>query len=396
MTNKRPEESIECMKNWLVSLVMTIALFTSFEGVFSSGNVWKYETISNVLSNQYLQSKNGEVLKIAGITGMDLDFPTRQDQPYVRPVFWILKNLLKGEKVRILREGIAHHIKIKPGEKWVLLSEWLLENGYGHYSPVLHKTINPKLQKAELSAQQNKRGIWGKTEFKKSISKLRENASVMTHEFQQKYGHLSAPISSVVVKRVISGNEIGLENGARVKLLGVRVPSFDDSRKAYACFGEQAQKYLEYLLLGREVMLERDITDRDEKRRFLRYVKIPGDPNYLHSEIHINKELVRNGYAKSYWPNDIDKKYREEFNALQDLAYQEMNGAWGYCLSQIVNPAREEKVLVYDEDCPIKANISKGKYTYHTPESGWYKRIKPERCFVSESDAEEAGFVKVK
>jgi endonuclease YncB( thermonuclease family) len=393
------------MNKLSVFIVITIAFIFSKEMSFSESNLWKNVIISRALDNQTLLDKEGKVLKIDGIRGLDLDFPMRQERPYARRVFQILKTLTENQTVRILpatkrdykSKPLSRHIKIKQNDKWILLSEWLIENGYAYYfQNMFNPSINKSLQKAELTARQNKLGIWGASSFQESISKLRESASVMTLGFKKKYGSLSAPISVGTVKRVLSGSEIELENGAHVKLLGLQVPSFEDPRKAYSCFGENAKKYLESLVLGREVWLERDIKDTDERRRFLRYIKIPGDPNYLHSEIHVNKQMIESGYAKSYWPDEVDKKFKNEFERIQPIVYETMNGAWKYCLAEIVNPKKEEKVLVYDETCRIKGNISSGKYTYHTPESGWYKRIKPERCFENEMAADAAGFVKVK
>jgi hypothetical protein len=50
--------------------------------------------------------------------------------------------------------------------------------------------------------------------------------------------------------------------------------------------------------------------------------------------------------------------------------------------------------------CRIKGNIAGSKknpkLTYHTPLSGWYKRIEAEACFEDEASAEAEGFIKVK
>lgn len=45
--------------------------------------------------------------------------------------------------------------------------------------------------------------------------------------------------------------------------------------------------------------------------------------------------------------------------------------------------------------CKIKGNISTGgKKIYHVPNGSFYKKVKAEMCFISESDAKAAGFIK--
>lgn len=45
---------------------------------------------------------------------------------------------------------------------------------------------------------------------------------------------------------------------------------------------------------------------------------------------------------------------------------------------------------------PIKGNINTNKKTmiYHLPDGSFYKRTKPEECFASEKDAQDAGYRK--
>ncbi len=46
-------------------------------------------------------------------------------------------------------------------------------------------------------------------------------------------------------------------------------------------------------------------------------------------------------------------------------------------------------------DCIIKGNIaSTGKKIFHVPTGAFYKTVKPEQCFKTESEAVAAGFIK--
>lgn len=48
-----------------------------------------------------------------------------------------------------------------------------------------------------------------------------------------------------------------------------------------------------------------------------------------------------------------------------------------------------------DSSCPVKGNISAaGKKIYHVPGGSFYKTVKPEQCFKTESEATAAGFIK--
>jgi hypothetical protein len=83
------------------------------------------------------------------------------------------------------------------------------------------------------------------------------------------------------------------------------------------------------------------------------------------------------------------------------MAYREAKGAWGACLklNRDQNLADSELGKL-PENCLIKGNVSgtksAPKKTYHTPLSPWYGRVKPEKCFSTESEAEREGFTKVK
>ena len=79
---------------------------------------------------------------------------------------------------------------------------------------------------------------------------------------------------SFVVRRE-DGNEAG------VRLLGVNAPERGE------CVADEAQEALTDLLASGDVVLERDISDRDEFGRLLRYV-FAGD-------VFVNQELATRG-----------------------------------------------------------------------------------------------------
>ncbi len=70
----------------------------------------------------------------------------------------------------------------------------------------------------------------------------------------------------------------------KIRLLCIDAPEIDKIN------GYESKKYLENLILGKIVRLERDFSDKDEYNRLLRYVYI--------GDIFVNKDLFENNYAK--------------------------------------------------------------------------------------------------
>jgi len=99
-----------------------------------------------------------------------------------------------------------------------------------------------------------------------------------------------------VVVRVIDGDTFVLDNGEKVRLLGINAPE-----KGQRCYDE-ATNALKDLVEGKKVRLEKDKVDRDVYGRLLRYVFV--------DNTFVNAELLRQGYAFPYF-NDV-YRYRKE------------------------------------------------------------------------------------
>ena len=84
-------------------------------------------------------------------------------------------------------------------------------------------------------------------------------------------------------------------------------------------FGQEAAEKNRELVEGKRVRLEKDVQDRDEHGRLLRYVWL--------DDIMVNAELVRLGYAYSYsLPPNV--KYQEPFLQLEKKAREQGLGLW--------------------------------------------------------------------
>ena len=197
------------------------------------------------------------------------------------------------------------------------------------------------------------------------------------------------------VTRVVDGDTIEIEGGERVRYIGIDTPETVDPRKPVQCFGVEASNKNKELVEGKEVRLEKDITDRDKYSRLLRYVYV-GD-NF------VNLELVKQGFAYSYsYPPDI--KYQDQFLKAQQEAREAKRGLWNACPS--VSPTTKEisapaiSSTPGDASCQIKGNINaSGEKIYHLPDCGSYSKTtidesRGEKWFCTESEAQAAGWRK--
>lgn len=131
----------------------------------------------------------------------------------------------------------------------------------------------------------------------------------------------------VLVVKVIDGDTIELLGGLRVRYIGVDTPETKDPRRPVECFGKEAAFRNKELVEGKEVILEKDVSETDKYNRLLRYIYLPlSDGNLL----FINDYLVREGYATSLsYPPDI--KFTEQFLKAQEEAKIGKKGLWGKC-----------------------------------------------------------------
>jgi micrococcal nuclease len=124
------------------------------------------------------------------------------------------------------------------------------------------------------------------------------------------------------VTEVIDGDTIVIENGEHVRYIGVDTPETVHPNKPIECYGKEASEKNKELVEGRIVYLERDIEDRDDYGRLLRYVYIP--------QGSVSSFLISGGYGYSYYfpPNE---KHYDQFLELELKAKKEGKGLWLSC-----------------------------------------------------------------
>jgi micrococcal nuclease len=140
--------------------------------------------------------------------------------------------------------------------------------------------------------------------------------------------------SDILVKRAVDGDTLLLENGERVRLIGIDTPEMHESNKLYRDsrksgedittiqkLGKRSYEFTKGLVEGKRVSLEFDAERKDKYGRLLAYV-------YLKDGTFVNAEIVKQGYASLMTiPPNI--KYEDSFLKLYQEARENRRGLWG-------------------------------------------------------------------
>ena len=132
----------------------------------------------------------------------------------------------------------------------------------------------------------------------------------------------SGTFEDVLVVRVIDGDTVELENGDRVRYLGIDTPETVHPDKPVECYGSEATERNKELVEGKMVSLLQDGPDRDGYDRLLRYVFIDGT--------FVNGDLVWGGYAYARSYGDSPSLY-QTLVQLERSAREGRRGGWGKC-----------------------------------------------------------------
>jgi len=137
----------------------------------------------------------------------------------------------------------------------------------------------------------------------------------------------------VLVKRAVDGDTLQLENGERVRLIGIDTPEVHESDKLQKDsertnrnkaeiikMGMRAWSFTRNLVQGKRVRLELDVEKHDKYGRLLAYV-------YLKNGTFVNAEIVKEGYA-SLMTIPPNVKYADLFLRLYRQARENNRGLW--------------------------------------------------------------------
>ncbi len=139
--------------------------------------------------------------------------------------------------------------------------------------------------------------------------------------------------SDILVKRAVDGDTLVLENGERVRLIGIDTPEMHESNKLYKDsqrtgedittiqkLGRRAYEFTKKLVEGKRVSLEFDVERHDKYGRLLAYI-------YLKDGTFVNAEIVKQGYA-SLMTIPPNTKYADLFLKLYRQAREDRRGLW--------------------------------------------------------------------
>jgi micrococcal nuclease len=130
------------------------------------------------------------------------------------------------------------------------------------------------------------------------------------------------------VVRVVDGDTILVDirgERERVRYIGIDAPESVRPDSPVEPFATEAAAENAALVNGRDVVLERDVSDRDTFGRLLRYVWVPrpGDEPPL----FVNFELVARGFANAVtYPPDL--RHTELLRAAEREAREQDRGLW--------------------------------------------------------------------
>lgn len=166
---------------------------------------------------------------------------------------------------------------------------------------------------------------------------------------------------TAIVSEVIDGDTVKLQNGETVRLLGINAP--EKGQPYY----EESTNRLKQLIEGKEVILEKDVNDKDQYGRLLRYIFLNGE--------NINVKLVREGLATVYIipPNT---KYEAELKEAENEAKNSKINIWrqpkrGECDNRCIGiyyfhwdaagndcDNLNDEYVVFKNSCPYPCNLT--------------------------------------
>jgi micrococcal nuclease len=131
----------------------------------------------------------------------------------------------------------------------------------------------------------------------------------------------------VKVVRVVDGDTLVLDDGRRLRMIGINAPEIGEKEELY---GLEAAEWLHSTVANRNVFLQKDISDQDQHGRTLRYVWL-ATPEQINEEtvqmLMVSALMVSQGYAQPYtFPPDV--MYAEWIMTLAREARRQGRGLW--------------------------------------------------------------------
>lgn len=161
----------------------------------------------------------------------------------------------------------------------------------------------------------------------------------------------------ITVTRVVDGDTIVLEDGQKVRLIGVDTPETVDPRKPVQFFGKEASAFTRAELEGKRVRLEYDWERTDKYGRTLAYV-------YLEDGTLFNAKLIASGYAHAYTKYPFKQEFMDLFRQLERDARENGRGLWAADSTQASETPSTQ--TLQDSITTVQATRLQGKYWINT------------------------------
>lgn len=126
--------------------------------------------------------------------------------------------------------------------------------------------------------------------------------------------------STIVVKRAVDGDTLLLEDGRRVRLLGVDTPETKREGTPVQPWGPEAHEFTARLVEGKTVRLEFDRERQDKYGRVLAYVYV--------DDVLLNEELLREGFGRALLNHPYSETMKRRFRQAEADARREHRGIW--------------------------------------------------------------------
>jgi endonuclease YncB( thermonuclease family) len=153
-----------------------------------------------------------------------------------------------------------------------------------------------------------------------------EDAEGKKHYSDRKKGNAQSlsikfPSNAYKIKKIVDGDTLWLENGQKIRLLGINTPEISRRDKIAEAGGVAAKKWLIKKLSNRRVKLVYDVEKKDAYNRTLAYIFSDQGEN-------INVKLVEKGLATlNIYPPNL--KYLTVLIQAQRQARRKKLGIWG-------------------------------------------------------------------
>ena len=123
-----------------------------------------------------------------------------------------------------------------------------------------------------------------------------------------------------MVKWVNDGDTIVLNNGQRVRYIGINAPEIDHENQKAEPFGYKARCLNKKLVSSHKIRLEFDRERYDQYDRLLAYI-------FLQDGTFVNAQLVQNGFAY-YLYRSANIRYQSVLLKAQQKAMKSQKGIW--------------------------------------------------------------------